>query len=161
MEEIASFYSVNTSEIKPLNHGAKQDYLGSVPCTCRYLNGTNGYSYDVSYRIQPADYFARVNNELYSGQAYIVTGEEALIAGNTVTMHLLCGCAEAGSQAIATYMAQEHDTLSEIAYLLSSNLSEVEKLNAKLTQDPGYMGVGWVLYIPMESRATQGKRNVS
>lgn len=158
VEKIASLYSVNVSEIKPIIHGAQQDYLVSVPCTCGYLNGTNRYSYDTSYKVQPDDSFARVNNEWYSGQAYNVTGEEVFNAGNTVTMHLLCGCVEEGYQEIVTYTVQEHDTLSQIAHLLSSNLSEVEKLNPKLTQDPSYIDVGWVLYIPMENRATRGHK---
>lgn len=158
VEKIASLYSVNVSEIKPIIHGAQQDYLVSVPCTCGYLNGTNRYSYDTSYKVQPDDSFARVNNEWYSGQAYNVTGEEVFNAGNTVTMHLLCGCMEEGYQEIVTYTVQEHDTLSQIAHLLSSNLSEVEKLNPKLTQDPSYIDVGWVLYIPMENRATRGHK---
>ncbi|KAI6682833.1 hypothetical protein NL676_028746 [Syzygium grande] len=158
VEKIASLYSVNVSEIKPIIHGAQQDYLVSVPCTCGYLNGTNRYSYDTSYKVQPDDSFARVNNEWYSGQAYNVTGEEVFNAGNTVTMHLSCGCVEEGYQEIVTYTVQEHDTLSQIAHLLSSNLSEVEKLNPKLTQDPSYIDVGWVLYIPMENRATRGHK---
>ncbi|KAL3748158.1 hypothetical protein ACJRO7_009397 [Eucalyptus globulus] len=72
IEEIASIYSVNVSEIKSIIHGAKQNYLVSVPCTCRYLNGTNRYSYDTSSRVQPDDSFARVNNDRYSGEAYNV-----------------------------------------------------------------------------------------
>ncbi|KAF8037084.1 hypothetical protein BT93_B0100 [Corymbia citriodora subsp. variegata] len=158
VEEIASLYSVNVSEIKPIIHGAKQDYLVSVPCTCTYLNGTNRYSYDTSYRVKPDDLFAGVYNDFYSGQAYNVTGEDVFNAGNTVTMHLLCGCVEEGSQEIVTYTVQEQDTVSQIAHLLSSNLSEVEKLNPALTQDPSYIDVGWVLYIPMEIRATQGHK---
>ncbi|KAK3439898.1 hypothetical protein EUGRSUZ_B00236 [Eucalyptus grandis] len=133
VEEIASLYSVNESEIKPIIHGAEQDYLVSVPCTCTYLNGTNRYSYDTSYKVKPDDSFARVYNDFYS-------------------------CVEEGSQEIVTYTVREHDTLSQIAHLLSSNLSEVEKLNPKLTQDPSYIDVGWVPYIPMENRATQGHK---
>ncbi|KAL3748155.1 hypothetical protein ACJRO7_009394 [Eucalyptus globulus] len=158
VEEIASLYSVNMSEIKPIIHGVKQDYLVSVPCTCTYLNGTNRYSYDTSYKVKPDDSFARVYNDFYSGQTYNVTGEDVFNAGNTVIMHLLCSCVQEGSQEIVIYTVQEHDTLSQIAHLLSSNLSEVEKLNPKLTQDPGYIDVGWVLYIPMENRATQGHK---
>ncbi|KAK3439899.1 hypothetical protein EUGRSUZ_B00237 [Eucalyptus grandis] len=158
VEEIASLYSVNLSEIKPIIHGAEQDYLVYVPCTCTYLNGTNRYSYDTSYKVKPDDSFARVYNDFYSGQVYNVTGEDVFKVGNTVTMHPLCGCVEEGSQEIVTYTAQEHDTLSQIAHLLSSNSSEVEKLNPKLTQDPSYIDVGWVLYVPMENRATQGHK---
>ncbi|KAL3748163.1 hypothetical protein ACJRO7_009402 [Eucalyptus globulus] len=158
VEEIASLYSVNVSEVKPIIHRAEQDYLVSVPCTCTYMNGTNRYSYDTSYKVKPDDSFARVYNDFYSGQAYNVTGEDVFKVGNTVTMHPLCGCVEEGSQEIVTYTAQEHDTLSQIAHLLSSNSSEVEKLNPKLTQDPSYIDVGWVLYVPMENRATQGHK---
>ncbi|KAL3748145.1 hypothetical protein ACJRO7_009384 [Eucalyptus globulus] len=103
VEEIASLYSVNLSEIKPIIHGAEQDYLVSVPCTCTYLNGTNRYSYDTSYKVKPDDSFARVYNDFYSGQVYNVTG-----------------CVGEGSQEIVTYTVQEHDTLSQIAHLLSS-----------------------------------------
>ena len=157
MDQIASFYSVNTSQIKPITRGTKQDFLISAPCTCKDIDGANRYFYDTSYKVQEGDLVESVSEEFYSGQALKDTAEEELqfIAGNMVTMHLVCGCVEKESQEVVTYTVQEDDTLLAIAELLSAKVSEIENLNAKLTQDPGYIDVGWVLFVPMETKGTQ------
>lgn len=156
VEQIASFYSVNTSEIKPIIHGTKQDYLVSVPCTCKNINGTQGYFYDTLYKVESGDSYAYVVRHFYSGQAWKIGGEdEPFVAGNLTTMHLLCGCVEIESQKVVTYTVQEHDTLSQIAQLLSANWIEIEGLNEVLTQNPSFIDVGWVLFVPMEIRRIQ------
>lgn len=161
MDQIASFYSVNTSQIKPITRGTKQDYMISVPCTCKDVYGANRYFYDTSYKVQEGDLVESVSEEFYSGQAFKDTAEELqFIAGNMVTMHLVCGCVVGKeSQEVVTYTVQEDDTLLAIAELLSAKVSEIENLNAKLTQDPGYIDVGWVLFVPMETKAIQKPRN--
>ncbi|KAF2293292.1 hypothetical protein GH714_040667 [Hevea brasiliensis] len=163
IDQIASFYSVNTSNIKPLTI-LKQDYLVSVPCTCKDVNGTQGYFYDTPYRVQSGDTFMNITRMLYSGQAWKVENEEELfVAGDMITIHLLCGCIQAESQEIVTYTVQENDTLSGIAELLTAKLSGIQGLNERLTQNPGYIDVGWVLFIPKEKNGIraqkQGKRN--
>ncbi|KAA8542264.1 hypothetical protein F0562_023600 [Nyssa sinensis] len=81
-----------------------------------------------------------------------------LFAGNTVTMHLVCGCAERESQVVVTYTVQEDDTLSEIAELLSAKVSGIENLNGRLAQNPDFINVGWVLFVPMEKREIQAPK---
>ncbi|KAF8408285.1 hypothetical protein HHK36_007434 [Tetracentron sinense] len=148
-EQIPSFYSVNTSQIKHITHGTKQDYLVQVPCTCKDVNGTKGYFYETSYKVQSGDTFVKVTSEIYSGQAWEV-GEVLLVAGDVIPIHLVCGCLEGDSQVVVTYTVQEDDTLLGIANLLSTELSRIESLNRRLTQNPGYIDVGWVLFVPME-----------
>ncbi|EEF51945.1 conserved hypothetical protein [Ricinus communis] len=133
IDQIASFYSVNSSHIKPIIHGTKQDYLISVPCTCKDVNGTQGYFYDTSYRVQSGDTFINTSSILFSGQAWKVKNEVGLfIAGDTISIHLLCGCTEVQSQEIVTYTVQENDTLTGIAELLSARLSKLHYLTLTL-----------------------------
>ncbi|XP_038685793.1 lysM domain receptor-like kinase 3 [Tripterygium wilfordii] len=156
MEEVASFYSVNLSSIKPITNGLKQDYLVSVPCTCKDVRGTRGYFYDTFYRVQKGETFVGVTGKIYSGQAWKAPGEEELfVDGNRVSIHLACGCAERDFQEIVTYTVDEQDTLSGIAELLSTQVSEIENLNSRLTQNPSFIDVGWVLFVPREKRGIQ------
>ncbi|KAM7475501.1 hypothetical protein LguiB_022744 [Lonicera macranthoides] len=154
MDQIASFYSVNTSQIRPISRGNKQDFMIYVPCTCKDLYEANRYFYDTSYKVQEGDLVESISEEFYSGQVLKDTAEELqFIAGNMVTMHLVCGCVE--REVVVTYTVQEDDTLLAIAELLSAKVSEIENLNAKLTQNPGYIDVGWVLFVPMETKGIQ------
>ncbi|CAK7329013.1 unnamed protein product [Dovyalis caffra] len=91
-EQIASFYSVNASIVKPITHGLKQAYRVSVPCTYKDVNGTQGYFYDTLYSVQSGDILANVAGVLYRGQAWEVVGEEHLfIGGDVISLHLLRG----------------------------------------------------------------------
>lgn len=162
IDQIASFYSVNASDIQPISHGLKQDYLVSAPCTCKDVNGTRGYFYDTSYGVQAGDTFMNITRVLYSGQAWKVANEEELfVAGDRISIHLLCGCIQVQSQEIVTYTVQENDTLSGIAELLSANLSGIQGLNERLTRNPGYIDVGWVLFIPKEKNGVQAQKRGS
>ncbi|XP_047269848.1 lysM domain receptor-like kinase 3 [Capsicum annuum] len=148
-QNITNFYAVNASAIKPIIHDDRQDYLVNIPCTCKDVNGTVGYFYDTSYKLQPDDTFANVSNDIFSGQVWKVGGEEkSYRAGDVVTMHLLCGCVEDEEKIVVTYTVQEHDTLSSIGDSLSSQVSDVENLNPHLTT-PQFVDVGWLIYVPM------------
>ncbi|PHT93002.1 hypothetical protein T459_00884 [Capsicum annuum] len=153
-DQIATFYSLKKSKIEPISHpaGGKQGYLVTVPCTCKNVNGTNGYFYDTFYKLQPAGTFANVSRQIYSWQAWKVGGDEKIYkVGDVVTIHLLCGCGEkADSQPIVTYTVQEFDTISVIVDLLSSKIGDIENLNPYLAQHPQFLQVGWLLYVPME-----------
>ncbi|KAI9174640.1 hypothetical protein LWI28_020510 [Acer negundo] len=158
-EEMASFYSVNVSDIKPISHGFKKDYLVSVPCSCKDVNGTQGYFYDTFYKVQSGDTFANISGEFYSGQAWRVAGEKKLfVAGDTISIHLICGCLEVESQEVVTYTVQEHDTLSGIAALLSATVDDIENLNERSTQNPNFIDVGWVLFVPREREGIKASR---
>ncbi|KAK3228086.1 hypothetical protein Dsin_007948 [Dipteronia sinensis] len=159
LEEIASFYSVKVSDIKPISHGFKKDYLVSVPCSCKDVNGTQGYFYDTFYEVQSGDTFANISGEFYSGQAWRVVGERKLfVARDTITIHLICGCLEVDSQEVVTYTVQEHDTLSGVAALLSAKVDDIENLNERLTQNPNFIDVGWVLFVPRERERIKATR---
>ncbi|XP_024174100.1 lysM domain receptor-like kinase 3 [Rosa chinensis] len=154
IEEIAYFYKVNVSELEPINRDQSQkDYLVSVPCSCKDIDGTQMYVYDTNYPVQSGDTFERVAGEFYSSQA--LRGQ-----GNLSTIHLVCGCVKKKSQEIVTYTVQEHDTLSGIGHLLDAYESEIETYNRNFTKDPSFLDVGWVLYVPKNGlRANKkGKR---
>lgn len=155
IEEIASFYSVNVSEVKPILHGKTQkDYLVSVPCSCKDIDGTQMYLYDTKHQVQPGDTFERVAGEFYSRQALKVEG-------NMSTIHLVCGCVKKESQEIVTYTVQDHDTLSGIEELLSAYESEIQKYNKNFTENPSFLDVGWVLYVPSEKNGIRAKNQGS
>ncbi|KAK0574705.1 hypothetical protein LWI29_027746 [Acer saccharum] len=151
-EQVASLYSVNTTQLTPILHGRDQvDYLITVPCSCEKIDvNTTGYFYNTSYLVQPNDTFYDVSNRFYSGQAWPIGEEYDLIANVSIPMNLLCGCVENEAQVVVTYTVQNNDTLPGIANLLSAEISDVLRMNTKLTQNPGYIDVGWVLYVPME-----------
>ncbi|KAL2547136.1 lysM domain receptor-like kinase 3 [Forsythia ovata] len=150
-DEIASLYSVDISEIKQISYPNRQDNLVTVDCSCKNVGGTVGYFYDTVYRLKPNDTFYNVSNQLFSGQVWQVAAEDTnLTAGLDLKIHLLCGCVEKDSQVMVTYTVQAHDTVSSIANLLSAQVDEIENLNPYLAQNPSYIDIGWLLYVPME-----------
>ncbi|KAK6930977.1 Serine-threonine/tyrosine-protein kinase, catalytic domain [Dillenia turbinata] len=164
IEELAFYYSVNTSQIKPITHTNKQDYLVTVPCSCKDVNGTKAYFYDVLYRVKANDTFYIVTSVYYNRQAWEVGDEEqSYKTGEYVPVHLLCGCIETKSQIVVTYTVQDHDTLTDIVYMLYADVSEIESMNPVLTQNPSFIDVGWILYVPMDKNMVHasktGKKN--
>ncbi|XP_058080049.1 lysM domain receptor-like kinase 3 [Magnolia sinica] len=161
IEELATFYNTNTSQITPISHATNQDYLISVPCTCRDMNGTFGYFYDSTYNVSMGDTSTNVMDRIYNGQAWNGGDDGKLLVGNVVPIHLLCGCSN--SPTVVTYTVQEQDTLAGIAELLSSSVDGIESLNGRMTQNPGFIDVGWVLFVPMEKVGVvtpkEGKRS--
>ncbi|KAF5807092.1 putative protein kinase RLK-Pelle-LysM family [Helianthus annuus] len=148
LDEIASFYSVNTSRITPVNHQSNLDYLVSVRCACEKDNNGNGYYlYDSVYKRKPGEGVRYISDEYYSGQVWYVSGEDE----EQLTLHLVCGCLDDESRKVVTYTIQAQDTLLGISQLLSAKENEVENLNKALTQDPNYMDIGWVLFVPQEN----------
>lgn len=158
-DQIASYYSVNTSRIKPIDHNKNKDYLVSVPCGCQNVNGTTGYFYNTSYAVLEGDTFEDVTTKIYSGQVWKV-GDGKLVAGTVVPFHLACGCVEENSQVVVTYTVQEQDTLSGIATSLSAKIDGIERLNMIVAKNPSYIDVGWVLLIPMEKNGIQPPKGV-
>ncbi|XP_047312485.1 lysM domain receptor-like kinase 3 [Impatiens glandulifera] len=168
-EKIASLYLVSSTFVKPINNGKKKDYLVSVPCSCKEVNGTLGseigYFYDTLYQVQHGDTFENVAIQDYSGQALEVGGENnTYIAGKNATLHILCGCVAKDSQVVVTYTVQEHDILSDIAIRLSTTVQAILDLNT-LVKDSGFIEPGWVLFVPMEKNGipppdapTRGRR---
>ncbi|XAR65099.1 Non-specific serine/threonine protein kinase [Bertholletia excelsa] len=164
-EDIASYYFVNTSKIRQISRGKKQDYLVTVPCSCQHVNSTDGvktgYFYGTVYKLKLHDTFANISSQIYSGQAWEVGNEkEAYVAGEDAQIDLMCGCVENDSQVMVTYTVQEQDTLSDIASLLSARISEIQKFNRILDNRNGFIDVGWVLFVPMQKNGipTQNAR---
>lgn len=154
-QQVAQFYSVNTSQFTPITHVNRQDYLINVPCSCKDINGTTAYFYDTTYTVQQNDTFDKVSSAIYSGQVWRVGGEEiSFIVGDEVPIHLLCGCVESETQNVVTYTVQGNDTLSFISTLLSANVSDIESMNRQLIQNPNFIDVGSVLFVPMENNGT-------
>ncbi|XP_010100381.2 lysM domain receptor-like kinase 3 [Morus notabilis] len=159
-EQLASFYKVNTSQIKSIMHANKEDFLINVPCSCSSIHGIIGYFFDVLYAVQLNDTFLDVSAKFYNGQAWNFEEElQYFQAGTNFTMHLLCGCSESDSQIIVTYTVQDHDTLSDIATLLSARLSNLVRLNGNLADNPAYIEPGWVLYVPTEKNGIKSSKN--
>ncbi|KAJ6875574.1 hypothetical protein NC652_035080 [Populus alba x Populus x berolinensis] len=124
IEQIASFYSVKSSNVEPITHGLKQDYL-----------------------------------VLYSGQAWEVPGVERLfIAGDKISVHLVCGCGEVATKEIVTYTVQENNTLTGIAELLSAELTGIKNLNERFFRNPSLIDVGWGLFVPIEKNGIQAPK---
>lgn len=93
-EKVASFYSVNVSQMKPIMYGNNiQDYLISVPCSCMDLDdNTTAYFYNTTYPVQHGDTFDQVSVEIYSGQAWKGKANYSGIdAKNNLSISLPCG----------------------------------------------------------------------
>ncbi|CAI0390379.1 unnamed protein product [Linum tenue] len=162
--QIATYYSVNETQLHPITgiHN-RQDYLVTVPCSCGTVSGTTAYFHAVNYAVQQGDTFSDVSAEVYSGQVWVVGDEkQRFVAGNNVTMNLVCGCLdgkgteEEEGEVIVTYTVEDGDTLAGIADRFQASLSRVVGLNELLTQNPGFIDVGWVLYVLKGSQVGDG-----
>ncbi|XP_071694402.1 lysM domain receptor-like kinase 3 [Rutidosis leptorrhynchoides] len=147
LEEIASFYSVNTSKITPIKHNTNLDYLVSIACACEHDNTSdNGYyMFDSFYKRKPGESDKYISDEYYSGQIWNISGES-----EQVKVQIACGCLENEHQKVVTYTIQPADTLIGVSELLNARENEVENSNKVLTKDPNYIDIGWVLFVPME-----------
>lgn len=144
--EIAIYYKVNSSQIRPLNRQTNQDYLVTVPCSCKNSSELSGYFYDTTYNVKEGDNFYNISEQIYSGQAW--NNQSSLFPKETILIHLLCGCIESNSQIVVTYTVQVNDTLSEIANLLYADVNDIVHLNQVLNSNPEFLQPGWVLFVP-------------
>ncbi|CAI9092984.1 OLC1v1028374C2 [Oldenlandia corymbosa var. corymbosa] len=159
-ENISHFYSVNTSEIQPITYGNGNNFLIHVPCSCQTVNHTVGYFYNTIYTVQSNDTFENVSDNIFSGQAWEVGGEEkSFVSGVNVTIYLPCGCQESDSVIVVTYSVQNSDTLSEIADSLSSDVDSILNLNKYLQPHPSYLQTGWLVYVPMQKNGSRKKKD--
>lgn len=158
LDNIASFYSVNSSQISPIMYGTKQDYLITVPCSCKDTNELRGYFYDTTYTVRPNDTFVNISNLVYSGQAW-PTVDGILVPNQNLTIHIPCGCSESDSQVVVTYTVQQNDTPTTIANLLHATLANLLSMNEILAQNPSFIDVGWVLFVPRELKGLPPSNN--
>lgn len=157
-KEVAAYYSVNSTQIKRITYSSRKDYLVTVPCSCKSTFGTHGYFYDTLYSIQSGDIFEDVSTQIYSGQAWRDDNElKEFNPGENITIHIPCGCSKSDSQIVVTYTIQEHDTLSEIASLLSATTKNVVTVNKNLIRNPDAIGVGWLIFVPMAKNVIKSK----
>nr|GEW04778.1 LysM domain receptor-like kinase 3 [Tanacetum cinerariifolium] len=155
LEDIASFYSVNTSKITPITHNTNLDYLVSVQCACGKDNNSNAYYYyDSVYKRKPGESVEFIKDEYYSGQVWNVSEKN----DDQVNVRIVCGCVENEFQEVVTYTIQAEDTLIGISRLLNAKEVEVENMNKALTKDPNYMDIGWVLFVPKEKNMIQASK---
>lgn len=154
--EISTAYAVAPSQIQPIGRVGVQDYLITVPCSCESADGVFGtaYFHDTSFRVGAGESLSDVSNQNYSGQIWIF-GDPVLVTGDEFGVKLLCGCVEDESKIVVTYTVQSHDTLSQIASLLSSDENEIHNLNRHLVEDPSFIQANWVLFVPMPKNAYQ------
>lgn len=136
--------------ITPIMHGTKQDHLITVPCSCKNSSDLSGYFYDTTYKVRPNDNFVNISNLIFSGQAWPVNGE--LHPDENLTIHIPCGCSESDSQIVITYTVQPNDTTTMIANTLNATLSGMPSMNKVLAQNLEFIDVGWVLFVPKESK---------
>ncbi|KAJ8623095.1 hypothetical protein MRB53_031624 [Persea americana] len=156
IEDILSYYKVNSSQISTISHKTNKDYLISVPCSCQNVDSTTGYFYSSVYTVKKGDNtFTNMSNQIYSGQAWNESEEGSLHTGQEIPIHLLCGCL-GGNSKVVTYTVQDGDTLIDIANLLSSSLDEIQRLNERTRENPSFIEVGWVFFVPMETDGAKG-----
>lgn len=148
VEEIATFYSVSSSQINPIMYRTRQDYLITVPCSCKKTDELSGYFYDTTYTVRPNDIFSNISDLIYSGQAWPVTG--TLFPEDHLSIHIPCGCSENESQIVVTYTVQQNDTQTTIANLLNSTRAGILSMNIILDKNTGFIDLGWVLFVPKE-----------
>lgn len=155
-DDLANFYSVHPSQIKPIMRGTKQDYLITVPCSCNSSNDLGGYFYDTTYKVKPNDSSVEINNIVYSGQAWSIDRE--VNPNEDLAIHLPCGCSEKkDSQIVVTYTVQRNDTPISIATLLNATLDDMVSMNEVLVQNPSFIDISWVLYVPRELNGLPSK----
>ncbi|CAN1137410.1 LysM domain receptor-like kinase 3 [Linum perenne] len=152
-QQLASFYSVPTSDVQPLHRNRREDYIITVPCSCLTVTSTTAYFYPVTYPVQQGDTFSDVSSEIYRGQVWVVGNEaQRFVAGDNVTLNLLCGCEGDGRGEIVTYTVENGDTLSDIGHRFHASLASMVSLNQLLGKDTAFIDVGWVLYVPQGSQ---------
>ncbi|XP_029128997.1 lysM domain receptor-like kinase 3 [Cajanus cajan] len=152
IEQLASFYSVISSQITPIMYGTKQDYLITVPCSCKNTSDLSGYFYDTIYKVKPNDTFVNISNLIFSGQAWPVNDTSQLHPDENLRIYIPCGCLESDSQIVVTYTVQPNDTTTMIANLLNATLAGMLSINKILAPNPEFIDVGWVLFVPTESK---------
>lgn len=84
--------------------------------------------------------------------------ERLVIAGDKISVHLVCGCVEVETKEIVTYTVQENDTLTGIAELLSAELTGIKNLNERFIRNPSLINVGWGLFVPREKNGIQAPK---
>ncbi|XP_057752363.1 lysM domain receptor-like kinase 3 isoform X1 [Arachis stenosperma] len=155
LEEIAFYYSVNSSQIKPIKYGTRQDYLITVPCSCKNTQNLSGYFYHTTYKnVKHGDIFVDISASVYSGQAMLIT--QSLIPGEDLEIDIPCGCSEDEGQRVVTYTVQQNDTPETISLLLNATLPAFLRMNKILAQKPGFIDIGWVLFVPLELNGVHG-----
>ncbi|AES96123.2 putative protein kinase RLK-Pelle-LysM family [Medicago truncatula] len=152
IEQIANFYSIDPSQIKPIIRSTKQDYLVKVPCSCKNIKDLSGYFYETTYKVSPNETSVDIMNLIYSGQAWQVN--EDLVANENVTIHIPCGCSEFESQIVVTYTVQQSDTPTSISLLLNATIDGMVRINQILGPNPTFIDIGWVLYVPKELKGS-------
>lgn len=149
LSEIVSVFNGNASLIQPIKRlSGSEDLLMGVACKCQAINSTmTAFFHDTQYKVELDDTPDKVKSKNFSGLAMNVGDGKTLISGETIPVHLPCGCSSAASGGVLSYSVQEEDTLSTIASLFSSSPQDILNLNPSVT-NPDFIKPGWILFIP-------------
>ncbi|KAF8670714.1 hypothetical protein HU200_050376 [Digitaria exilis] len=149
LSEIVSVFNGNASIIEPIKRlSGSEDLLMGVPCMCEAINNTlTAFFHDTEYKVEHDDTPEAVRINKFSGLAMSVGDGKGLIANDTITVHLPCGCSSTAPDGVLSYAVQEEDTLSTIASLFRSSSQDILNLNPSVT-NPDFIQPGWILFVP-------------
>ena len=153
LSEIAAVFNATASTtalLWPIKRpSGAVDVLVAVPCACEVINATmSALFHDTRYVVKPGDTPDKVNRGIFSGLAMNFGDGYPLISGNTITVHLPCGCSSAASKGVVSYAVQEEDTLPKIASLFRSTSRDILNLNPSLV-NPDFVKPGSILFVPI------------
>jgi len=165
LSEIVSVFNGNASLIQTIKRlSGSEDLLMGVACKCQAIsNTTTAFFHDTQYKVESDDTPDEVKSNTFSGLAMNVGDGVQFTPGNTITVHLPCGCSSTASEGVLSYSVQEEDTLITIASLFHSSPQDILNLNPSVT-NPDFIKPGWILFIPMgvagSSKKSESQLNI-
>ncbi|KAI4382463.1 hypothetical protein MLD38_008426 [Melastoma candidum] len=153
VKQIALHYSVNESQIQQIQVENRQDYLINVTCSCQTIEKVTAYFYNTSYYVEEGQTFDDISSGSYNDQAFGSGNEGDFSPFTTVPIYIPCGCLQDNSKVMVTYTVQPHDTLSDIAALLSADVDGIISMNIPQIQNADNIYAGSVLFIPKSIHA--------
>ncbi|RLM93621.1 hypothetical protein C2845_PM08G16730 [Panicum miliaceum] len=150
LSEIAAVFNGSASLLHPIKRASGVvDVLVGVPCTCEVINSTmSALFHDTLYLVRPGDTPENVMSKIFSELAMNIGDGKILISGDTITVHLPCGCSSGAAKGVLSYAVQEEDTLPKIASLFRASSQDILNLNPSLV-NPDFVQPGWILFVPM------------
>ncbi|KAF8400655.1 hypothetical protein HHK36_013954 [Tetracentron sinense] len=136
LKETAALFHVNSNLVNKTVDG----FVIAVSCSCPADH--DEFIWHMDYTVQPGDTWELVSSKF--GSFVMEKPEKVLIAEQTITLDLLCGCYE--SMEILTYRVEARDTLYTICSRFKANIEKTAKLNRLVNL--GLIHAGDILFIP-------------